>query len=105
MSNENCERVVEWCNKYIEEFERCGLKQEVLKRIFELVQWLEEQKTEGKQVGEFKIIFYDIERAVEMAKALSKKYRNSECEYYRRWLSLHFTEEGGLGHWTTMMRQ
>jgi len=105
MSNENYERVVESCKEYIKEFDSCGLKQDVLKRIFELVQWLEKQKAEGKQVGEFNIIFYDIERTVEMAKTLSKKHGKNECEYYRRWLSLPFTKKKGLGYWTTRFRQ
>lgn len=105
MANENYKKVIEWCKEYIKEFETCGLKQDVLKRTFELVQWLEKQKLEGKQVGGFMIIFYDIERAVEMAKALSEKYHKSKCEYFNKWLRLPFTEQGGLGHWTTMMRQ
>jgi hypothetical protein len=105
MENENYEKVVEWCKEYIKEFETCGLNEDVMKRIFELVQWLEKQKVEDKRVGEFKIIFYDIERAVEMAKALSKKYHKRECEYFKKWLSLSLTEQGGLGHWTTIIRQ
>jgi hypothetical protein len=98
-------KVVEWCKEYIKEFETCGLKEDVLKRIFDLVQWLEKQKLEGKQVGEFMIICYDIRRAVELAEALSKKYRKRECEYFKKWLSLPFAEKGGLGHYTMIMRQ
>jgi molybdopterin converting factor small subunit len=110
MSNENYEKVIERCKIYIKEFEAYGLKEEVLKRIFEFVQWLEKQKLEkqkleGREVGEFMIICYDIERAVELAKALSKKYHKSECEYYRKWLSLPFTEKRGLLHWSYAMRQ
>jgi len=105
MSNENYEKVVEWCKELIKEFLSCGLEEDVLKRIHELVQWLEKQKAEGKREDGFKIIFYDLERAIEMAKAFSKKYHKDECCYLRKWLSLPFTERKGLGYWTTIMSQ
>lgn len=101
MSNENCDKVVEECKGYLKEFEVCGLKEEVLRRISELVQWLEKQKAEGKRVGGFGIICIDIRRAVELAKT----YDKDECEYFRRWLSKPFTEKGGLGYFTYVMSQ
>lgn len=97
MSNENYEKVVEWCKELIKEFESCGLKQNVLKRILELVQWLEKQKAEGIWTGDFQIIFKDLLRAVDSAESLSKKYNKDKCEYFRKWLSLPFTEKKGFG--------
>jgi hypothetical protein len=103
MSDENYEKVVESCKELIKEFESCGLKQDVLKRILELVHWLEKQKTEGTWRGDFQIVFMDLLRAVDSAKSLSKKYNKDECEYFRKWLSLPFTEKKGLGYWTIRM--
>ncbi len=101
MSDENYDKVVEQCKEYIKEFEVCGLKEGVLKRISELVQWLEKQKAEGKGVGEFETICLDIKRAVKLART----YGKDGCKYFRRWLSKHFTEKGGLGYYTYVMSQ
>jgi hypothetical protein len=104
MTNENYEKIVELCKEYIKEFDACGLKEEVLKRISEFYQWLEKQKLQGREVGEFMIIPKGMEYYVELAKARSKKHK-SECEYYREWLSTPFTEKRGLLHWCYAMRQ
>jgi hypothetical protein len=109
MENENYEKVVEWCKEYIEEFETCGLKEDVLKRIFELVQWLEKrklekQKVEDREVDWIKIIPIGFEYYHNLAEFLSKHHK-TKCEYYRKWLDIPFTKKGGLLHWVVAMSQ
>jgi len=102
-TDENYEKVVESCKEFIKEFETCGLKEDVLKRIFEFVQWLEKQKLESREVGGVMIIPLDLKRAINLAKKLAEKHK-SECEYYREWLSIPFSEKRGLLHYSYAMR-
>ena len=68
MSNENYEKVLKQCKEYIKtEFEPCGLKDDVERRIFELVQEWEKRQAEaekrGEKIGGLGVIFIDVERA------------------------------------------
>ena len=108
MSNENYEKVLNQCKEYIKtEFEPCGLKDDVERRIFELVQEWEKRQAEaekrGQQIGGLGVIFIDVERAVWKAYADSKKSGKNKCQYFRKWLSLPYIEPGGLGYWTLKM--
>jgi hypothetical protein len=105
ISNENYVKTVELCKELIKQFELCELKQDVLKRIYELVLWLEKQKSNGIWKGGFQIIFTDLLRAADSAESLSDRGHRDKCYYFRKWLSLPFTEKGGLGYWTTIMSQ
>ena len=105
MSNENYERVLEQCKHFIKEFERCGLRDDVERRIFELVQEWEKRNSyaekKGKLIGGLGTIYMDLKRAVRKADTDSKKFGTQNCEYFRKWLSLPFTERGGLGYWAS----
>lgn len=108
VSNENYEKVVKQCKEYIKtEFESCGLKDDVERRIFELVQEWEKRQAEaekrGEKIGGLGVIFIDVERAVWKADADSKRFGTRKCKYFRRWLSLPFTKSGGLGYWALQM--
>jgi hypothetical protein len=109
MSNENYEKILEISKYCINEFEACGLGEEVRKRILELVQEWEKRKSEadkeGKQIGGLTVIFWDLERAVNKAKADSKKSGKSVCEYFERSLSIPYDQKGGLGYWSTRFWQ
>jgi len=109
MSNENYEKILEISKYYIEEFEACGLGEEIRKRILELVQEWERRKSEadkkGKQIGGLKVIFRELEKVVYEAEANSKKSGKSVCEYFERSLSIPYYKKGGLGYWSTRFWQ
>jgi hypothetical protein len=109
MSYENYEKVLEKCKYYIKEFEPCGLRGDVERRILELVQEWEKRKADGerkgKLIGGLETICMDLLRAVKKAEADSKNFGKNKCEYFRKWLSLPFTEKGGLGYWASQMWQ
>ena len=109
MSREDYNRVLEKCKRCIEEFEPCGLRGDVERRVLELVQEWEKRKADaerkGKLIGGLEVICSDLLRAVEKAEVDSKNFGKSKCEYFRKWLSLPFTKKGGLGYWASRMWQ
>jgi len=87
VSNENYEKVLKQCKEYIKtEFEPCGLKNDVERRIFELVQEWEKHQAEaekkGKKIGGLGVIFSEVERAVWKADADSKRFGTRKCKYF-----------------------
>jgi len=108
VSNENYEKVLKQCKEYVKtEFEHCGLKDDVERRIFELVEEWEKRQAEaeerGEKIGGLGLIFIDVERAVWKANADSKRFGTPKCKYFRKWLNLPFTQPGGLGYWALQM--
>lgn len=108
MMNEDLEELLEECRVIIDrDFARCGLKEDVEKRIFELYEEWKKAKTraekEGRTIGGLKIVFKDLLRAVDLAKELAKKHETSECYYLRKWLRIPPTTEGGLGYYSKSM--
>jgi non-homologous end joining protein Ku len=108
MSDDNYKKVLDQCKAIIEaEFAPCGLKDLVEERILELVREWEKRKAiaekDGRMIGGLGAIFMDLERAVEKAKADSKKSGRDECEHLMIGLSLPYTRRGGLGYWSIRM--
>ena len=70
------------------EFEPCCLKDDVERRIFELVQESEKRQAgaekRGEKIGGLGVIFVDLERAVWKADADSKRLGTWKCKYFRK---------------------
>lgn len=96
-----CEVVIE------RDFAPCGLRDQVTERIKELfAEWqrrYEQAIREGRTIGDVKVIFLDLLRLVELARANSERYGKPFCEYLKRALEKPYHEKGGLGYYSIRM--
>ncbi|RLG02529.1 MAG: hypothetical protein DRN61_06320 [Thaumarchaeota archaeon] len=100
--------LLEICKVVIErDFAPCGLREEVIERVKELfAEWKrkrEKAAREGRTIGGVKVIFYDLLRLVEMARANSERHGKPFCEYLSRALKKSYHEKGGLGYYSIKM--
>ena len=98
------------CRKIIESyFTPCGLADQATQRIRELFnEWIrryEISAREGRTIGSFMVIFYDLLRLVRLAQANSERYNRPYCEYLRRALERSYHERGGFGYYSIRMWQ
>ena len=86
------------------DFDPCGLKEDVKKRIFDLtVLWKRCKRRAEKDVGDFGGLFYDLLRAVEHANSMMERTGKSKCYYLSRGLELAPPAQGALGNWFISM--
>ena len=103
------EELLKRCEVIIkEEYAPCGLENEVKQRIKDILQELEKRKriaqAKGRDIGGHKLIFSDLLRAVNQAKADSKRFRKPLCYYLKKGFEKAPTEKGGLGYWFLSFR-
>lgn len=100
--------LLEICKVVIErDFAPCGLREQAIERIKELfAEWqrrCERAVREGRAIGGVKVVFFDLLRLVELARANSERYGRPFCKYLRRALEKPYHEKGGLGYYSTRM--
>ncbi len=108
--NENYGKILELCKVMIErDYAPCGLEDDIKKRLLDLtLDWerrKEKASKEEKAIGGLNVIFIDVYRAVNQAKANEKRFGKPKCYYLRRGLQIPPSQHGGLGYWSCVMQE
>ncbi len=103
------EELLKLCEVIIkEEYAPCGLENEIKQRIKDILQELEKRKkiarAKGREIGDHRLIFYDLLRAVGQAKTNLERFGKPLCYYLKKGLEKAPTERGGLGYWFLSFR-
>ena len=108
--NENYGEISGLCKVMIErDYAPCGLEDGIKKRLLDLtLDWerrKEKASKEGKAIGGLNVIFIDVYRAVNQAKANEERFGKPKCYYLRRGLQIQPSQHGGLGYWSCVMQE
>ena len=108
--NENYGEILGLCKVMIErDYAPCGLEDDIKKRVLDLTLDWETRKgkasKEGKEIGGLRVIFIDVYRAVNQARANEKRFGKPRCYYLRRGLQIEPSRHGGLGYYFSRMTE
>jgi len=103
--NENFQYVLKISRYLIEnEYKPCGLEEDLKERLYELIliweRLKEKASSEGRQIGGLKVLFFDLNRAIEKARADERRFqKKTKCEYLKKGLETPICNPGAFGNY------
>lgn len=102
--NENYEKVIDWCNRILEEIkQKCNMEEDFKKRLYKLtLQWerrKEKARKEGREIGGLMLVFYGLLKSMNQARGLAERYDKNVCHYLRMSLRNNWLENYCYSMW------